>query len=97
MSDNVSDTDWHRAVENDDVSWCEELLETGADVNAMEDWLTPLQLAASKGSEACMPVLFKAGAWLEAAEGDEYETALHMAAQVSSAACVLLLLAAGDD
>jgi ankyrin repeat protein len=90
-------TPLHRAVHRGDVKAVNELIRSGADVNAANRYgVPPLSLAATNGDAAVLEALLKAGANPDSTQS-EGETALMTASRTGVPAAVRTLLAHGAD
>jgi ankyrin repeat protein len=88
----------HQAVDRNDVSAVERLLNEGADVHARTRFdATPLWIAASNGNGVIVERLLRAGADAKTMKAANGETVLMMAARSGSVEAVEALLSRGAD
>ncbi len=90
------DTRLLQAVENDDLSNVENLLQQGVDLNTRDaSGLTPLMVASGRGNAELVKILLDAGADLFAVDTRAGASALHKACQGGNVEVVRLLVEAG--
>jgi ankyrin repeat protein len=87
----------HDAVRADDRAAVQSVIEAGVDVNKLDSWGTPLDIAVSKGSDEIVQLLIDAGADIEGATSPAAggEHPLHLTA--ASTARLLISLGAQVD
>ena len=85
----------HDAAKKEDVAAIAAALEGGADANESDGLVTPLYIAAIRGTPEAVKLLIKRGADVNLPT--EFGMPLHAAAQGGCFACVKLLVEAGAD